>query len=93
MCIRDSVQSGLNLNDLITHRISIDDFEVGFDAMISGAAGKVVMDWAVDSSQNTQGQKGGAISEQSPELVTRGRTPDGRFVGENTGASFYRPQK
>ena len=87
------VQSGLDLNDLITHRISIDDFEVGFDAMISGAAGKVVMDWAVDSSQNTQGQKGGAISEQSPELVTRGRTPDGRFVGENTGASFYRPQK
>jgi threonine 3-dehydrogenase len=39
------VQSGLDLTDLITHRIGIDDFESGFDAMISGEAGKVVMDW------------------------------------------------
>lgn len=39
------VQSGLDLTDLITHRIAIDDFETGFDAMISGNAGKVVMDW------------------------------------------------
>ncbi|NRG17743.1 L-threonine 3-dehydrogenase [Rhizobiales bacterium] len=39
------VQSGLDLTDLITHRISIDDFEAGFAAMISGEAGKVVMDW------------------------------------------------
>ena len=39
------VQSGLNLEDLITHRISIDDFQSGFDAMLSGEAGKVVMDW------------------------------------------------
>lgn len=39
------VQSGLDLSDLITHRIKIDDFESGFAAMISGEAGKVVMDW------------------------------------------------
>jgi len=39
------VQSGLDLTDLITHRISIDAFEDGFAAMISGEAGKVVMDW------------------------------------------------
>ncbi|MBF9030864.1 L-threonine 3-dehydrogenase [Rhodobacterales bacterium HKCCE3408] len=39
------VQSGLDLTDLITHRISIDEFEDGFAAMISGEAGKVVMDW------------------------------------------------
>ncbi|NKB28014.1 MAG: L-threonine 3-dehydrogenase [Rhodobacteraceae bacterium] len=39
------VQSGLDLTDLITHRIPIDDFEDGFAAMISGQAGKVVMDW------------------------------------------------
>ena len=39
------VQSGLDLTGLITHRISIDDFEDGFAAMISGEAGKVVMDW------------------------------------------------
>ncbi len=39
------VQSGLDLTDLITHRISIDDYEDGFAAMLSGQAGKVVMDW------------------------------------------------
>ena len=39
------VQSGLDVSGLITHRISIDDFEQGFSAMISGNSGKVVMDW------------------------------------------------
>ncbi|MFK7858175.1 MAG: L-threonine 3-dehydrogenase [Granulosicoccus sp.] len=39
------VQSGLDLSALITHRIDIDDFESGFDVMLSGEAGKVVMDW------------------------------------------------
>jgi len=39
------VQSGLDVSGLITHRISIDDFEAGFAAMISGNSGKVVMDW------------------------------------------------
>jgi threonine 3-dehydrogenase len=39
------VQGGLDLTDLITHRIGIDDFEAGFAAMRSGDAGKVVMDW------------------------------------------------
>ncbi|MGI3210168.1 L-threonine 3-dehydrogenase [Roseovarius tibetensis] len=39
------VQSGLDLSELITHRIGIDDFEAGFAAMISGDSGKIVMDW------------------------------------------------
>ena len=39
------VQSGLDLTALITHRIGIDDFQDGFQAMLSGDAGKVVMDW------------------------------------------------
>jgi threonine 3-dehydrogenase len=39
------VQSGLDLSGLITHRIKADDFERGFEAMLSGTAGKVVMDW------------------------------------------------
>jgi len=81
-------QSGLDLTDLITHRISIDDFEVGFAAMISGEAGKVVMDWGVASSQNTQGANVVSISDERPEFATMGKTPDGRFVGENTGAAF-----
>lgn len=39
------VQSGLDLKPLITHRITVDNFETGFQAMCSGDAGKVVMDW------------------------------------------------
>lgn len=39
------VQSGLDLTALITHRIHIDDFQSGFDVMLSGEAGKVIMDW------------------------------------------------
>ncbi len=39
------VQSGLDLSKLITHRIAIDEFATGFAAMLSGKAGKVVMDW------------------------------------------------
>lgn len=39
------VRGGLDLSGLITHRTGIDDFEGGFAAMISGQAGKVVMDW------------------------------------------------
>ena len=40
------VQSGLDLTDLITHRISVDEFETGFQILASGDAGKVVMDWS-----------------------------------------------
>ena len=39
------VQSGLDLSGLITHRIAIDDYASGFEAILSGDAGKVVMDW------------------------------------------------
>ena len=40
------VQSGLDLQGLITHRINAEEFESGFEYMLSGAAGKVVMDWS-----------------------------------------------
>ncbi len=40
------VQGGLDVSGIITHRIGIDDFQSGFDAMRSGNSGKVVMDWA-----------------------------------------------
>jgi threonine 3-dehydrogenase len=39
------VQGGLDLGQIITHRIGIDDFRDGFEAMRSGNSGKVVMDW------------------------------------------------
>lgn len=40
------VRGGLDLRGLITHRIGIDAYAEGFAAMISGDAGKVVMDWS-----------------------------------------------
>ena len=39
------VQSGLPLDKIITHRFDIDDFQKGFDAMLSGNSGKVVLNW------------------------------------------------
>ena len=39
------VQSGLDVSGLITHRINADDYAEGFAHMLSGRAGKVVMDW------------------------------------------------
>lgn len=39
------LQSGLNVAPVITHHFSVDDFQKGFDVMLSGEAGKVVLDW------------------------------------------------
>ncbi|MEE8365184.1 MAG: L-threonine 3-dehydrogenase [Gammaproteobacteria bacterium] len=39
------LQSGLNLEPVITHRFGIDDFQTGFDVMRSGQSGKVILDW------------------------------------------------
>jgi threonine 3-dehydrogenase len=39
------IQSGLNLDPIITHQYSVDDFQAGFDMMISGQSGKVILNW------------------------------------------------
>lgn len=39
------LQSGLDINEIITHRFDIRDYEEGFAAMFSGNSGKVVLDW------------------------------------------------
>jgi len=39
------LQSGLDLTPIITHRYSVDQFETGFAAMLSGQSGKVILDW------------------------------------------------
>ncbi len=39
------IQGGLNLEPVITHRFHYTDFQKGFDAMMSGESGKVVLDW------------------------------------------------
>jgi threonine 3-dehydrogenase len=39
------IQGGLDLSPIITHKYGIDDFQKGFDAMLSGECGKVILDW------------------------------------------------
>lgn len=39
------IQSGLNLDPIITHQYSIDEFQEGFDMMCSGQSGKVILNW------------------------------------------------
>ena len=40
------LQSGLDIGPIITHRFHYTEFEKGFEAMISGRSGKVVLTWA-----------------------------------------------
>ncbi|NNF16126.1 MAG: L-threonine 3-dehydrogenase [Gammaproteobacteria bacterium] len=40
------LQSGLNVEPVITHRFVADQFAQGFDVMNSGRSGKVILDWA-----------------------------------------------
>jgi threonine 3-dehydrogenase len=42
------LQSGLDLTPIITHRYSVDQFETGFAAMLSGQSGKVILDWTLE---------------------------------------------
>src|SRR5262245_1496398 len=39
------LESGLDIKPVITHRFHYTDFEKGFNAMLSGESGKVVLDW------------------------------------------------
>ena len=40
------IQAGLDISPIITHHFDIRDYEKGFEAMISGQSGKVILDWA-----------------------------------------------
>lgn len=39
------LQSGLNVEPVLTHKFAIDDFQKGFDVMRGGSSGKVVLNW------------------------------------------------
>lgn len=39
------IESGLDLSPVITHHFPVDDFQKGFDVMLTGRAGKVIIDW------------------------------------------------
>jgi threonine 3-dehydrogenase len=40
------LQSGLDIRPIITHRFPYTEFQKGFDAMLSGQSGKVVLNWS-----------------------------------------------
>lgn len=40
------LQSGLDIQPIITHHFDIDDFQPAFDLMESGQSGKVILNWA-----------------------------------------------
>jgi threonine 3-dehydrogenase len=39
------LQSGLDIRPVITHRLHYTEFQKGFDAMLSGQSGKVILSW------------------------------------------------
>jgi threonine 3-dehydrogenase len=39
------LQSGLNIDPIITHHFAADEFQAGFDLMESGQSGKVILNW------------------------------------------------
>ncbi|HWP40646.1 MAG TPA: L-threonine 3-dehydrogenase, partial [Tepidisphaeraceae bacterium] len=39
------LQSGLNIEPVITHRFHFTEFEKGFQAMRNGQSGKVILTW------------------------------------------------
>lgn len=39
------LQGGLDISNIITHRMDVRDYEEGFAAMNSGKSGKVILDW------------------------------------------------
>ena len=39
------LQSGLNLSPILTHQFPVAEFEKGFETMLSGRSGKVILNW------------------------------------------------
>ena len=39
------IQSGLDLKPMLTHEFPVDEFQAGFDMMLSGQSGKVILNW------------------------------------------------
>lgn len=39
------LQSGLDIAPVITHRLSVDEYQKGFEVMMAGTSGKVILNW------------------------------------------------
>jgi threonine 3-dehydrogenase len=48
------LESGLDIKPIITHRFAWHEYEQGFEAMKSGDAGKVILDWRESGSEKTR---------------------------------------
>jgi threonine 3-dehydrogenase len=44
------IDGGLDISGIITHRFRYQDFQAGFDAMLDGSAGKVILNWGEPSA-------------------------------------------
>ncbi|MCR5794448.1 MAG: L-threonine 3-dehydrogenase [Solobacterium sp.] len=52
------LQAGLDISPIITHHFSAKDYEKGFEAMISGMSGKVILDWThINEEMNENEEK------------------------------------
>jgi threonine 3-dehydrogenase len=40
------LQSGLDVSPIVTHRFPYQEYQKGFDAMLAGQCGKVVLTWS-----------------------------------------------
>jgi threonine 3-dehydrogenase len=43
------IQSGLNINPVITHRFHYSEYEKAFEVMRSGKSGKVILNWTEEN--------------------------------------------
>jgi threonine 3-dehydrogenase len=43
------LQSGLDISGVITHRLPVEEFQLGFETMASGHSGKVILDWSASA--------------------------------------------
>jgi threonine 3-dehydrogenase len=39
------LRSGLDISEVLTHRLPVDDFQQAFEIMENGQCGKIVLDW------------------------------------------------
>ena len=40
------INSGLNINNVVTHQFYVDDYLKGFQLLQSGKCGKVILNWS-----------------------------------------------
>src|ERR1051326_8115942 len=53
------LQSGLDISKVITHRYHYTEFQKGFDAMLSGESGKVILNWGQQTEKSPPGKHKG----------------------------------